>query len=252
VIMELYYLEDKDSLPAFLTREIEMSQILYKHPNLWQIIDEIRTDDKVIIVRHRVECTLSSVITMTGAVEKETLKSYMRQLFNFTEACHENDIICDGISSGSIYIDEEDTLKVTRNPANFYDPPERLLADSYERRTWTHSEKKDIWSLGCVFAKLVLGRWLFRFERSDNTDFEVLLKIFGTLGTPSQEDWPQGPRLHDYFSEFPQFERKDLRSMMPDLGDAGIDLLEQMLCYDPNKRISAKAALQHRFFTEEE
>jgi len=32
------------------------------------------------------------------------------------------------------------------------------------------------------------------------------------------------------------------------LDDDGIDLLRRMLVYDPTQRISAKAALQHRYF----
>jgi len=247
VVMEIFYLEEKDVLPHYLEREIEMSNLLYKHPNLWQIIDEIRTEDKIMIVRHKVMCTLSSIITRRGALDPGKIKYYMRQLFTFIHSCHSNGLICDGISSGSIYLDENSVLKITRNPANFYDPPERLMADSEERRIWAHSCKKDIWSLGCVFAKLVLGRWLFRFERGDNTDFDVLMKIFSTLGTPREEDWPQAAMLHDYYSELPQFPRRDLKDMIPQLDEDGIDLLGQMLCYNPNERISAREALVHTY-----
>jgi len=32
------------------------------------------------------------------------------------------------------------------------------------------------------------------------------------------------------------------------LDDAGMDLLQKLLCYDPNKRISAIDALNHEYF----
>lgn len=247
VIIESFWLDNQDVLPTFLERELEMSRILYKHPHLWQIIDEVRTESKVMIVRHNVECTLSSVITRTGAINETVIKNYLRQLFTFVHDCHERGVICDGLSSGSIYVDEDDMLKVTRNPANFYDPPERLIADSEEKRILSHSNKKDIWSLGCVFAKLVLGRWLFRFERTDSSDIDVLLKIFQTLGTPSEQDWPQGNTLHDYYTAFPQFKSVDLKTLAPNLSENGLDLLNRMLCFNPDKRISAHEALCHPY-----
>jgi len=47
---------------------------------------------------------------------------------------------------------------------------------------------------------------------------------------------------------FPQWRPRDLKEVSPMLDDDGIDLLRRMLVYDPTQRISAKAALQHRYF----
>ncbi len=43
----------------------------------------------------------------------------------------------------------------------------------------------------------------------------------------------------------------DLAHKFKFLGNSGVDLLDRMLTYDPKKRISAKAALEHRYFQEE-
>jgi len=249
VILEVFHIEEKGMIPTFLQRELAMSSVLHKHTNIWQIIDEIRLDDRIIIVRHRVECTLSSIITMHGALEIDLIRNYMHQLLTFINDCHSRDVICDGISSGSIYIDENDTLKITRNPANFYDPPERLMADSEETRNQVNSEKKDVWSLGCVFAKLGKGGWLFNFERTDVQDLDVLHKIFKTLGTPEQHTCPNTPELQEYFANHPPFPRLHIPKLVPRLNEDGIDLLQQMLAFDPKERISAEDALAHPFFT---
>ena len=39
-----------------------------------------------------------------------------------------------------------------------------------------------------------------------------------------------------------------MKSSMKKIDAAGLDLLEQMLVYDPSKRISAKKALLHPYF----
>ena len=36
----------------------------------------------------------------------------------------------------------------------------------------------------------------------------------------------------------------------PTISDVGFDLLNKLLAYDPNRRISCEAALDHAFFTE--
>jgi len=344
VITETFHLEVENSLPEFLKREIQLSEMLADHPNLWRIIDTVSDDYKVMVVRHKVERTLSSVISSNGPINPEVvnyhrsrLRYYLKQLLSLVDACHKKNLMCDGLSSGSIYINAENIIKVTRNPANFYDAPERLLADTDEKRNllqvsyvdqisnekveflhvngkWTyrineqnclteakfnldedrncieifgkpcnfhcrqvngssqsfvppseakdvfkllrnprsHSCKKDIWSLGCVFAKIVLGRWIFHFDRTDSSDIEVLLKIFRTLGTPTPEEWPQALLLHDYFNHFPKFPKASWEELCPTLSHAGLDLLSRMLCFNPDERISANEALDHPFFAEDD
>lgn len=54
-------------------------------------------------------------------------------------------------------------------------------------------------------------------------------------------------RLRDWH-EFPQWKAQDLARVIPELDANGIDLLAQMLHYDPAKRIHATEALKHPYF----
>lgn len=39
-----------------------------------------------------------------------------------------------------------------------------------------------------------------------------------------------------------------LRRTFPELSDAGLDLLNGLLTYDPNQRMTAQQAIQHQYF----
>jgi serine/threonine protein kinase len=75
--------------------------------------------------------------------------------------------------------------------------------------------------------------------------WNLIYLILRILGTPSQEVWADVKTLPHYKDSFPKFNGKSLEEIMPNLDPNGIHLLTKMLCYDPNKRITAKQALLH-------
>ncbi|KAI9070971.1 hypothetical protein K1719_044635 [Acacia pycnantha] len=48
--------------------------------------------------------------------------------------------------------------------------------------------------------------------------------------------------------EYPQWSPQNLSTAVPNLEETGLDLLSQMLQYEPSKRISAKKAMEHPYF----
>ncbi|NWS18816.1 CDK2 kinase, partial [Tyrannus savana] len=81
-----------------------------------------------------------------------------------------------------------------------------------------------------------------------DSEIDQLFRIFRTLGTPDEAAWPGVSAMPDYKPSFPKWARQDFSKVVPPLDEEGRKLLAQMLHYDPNKRISAKAALGHPFF----
>jgi serine/threonine protein kinase len=76
----------------------------------------------------------------------------------------------------------------------------------------------------------------------------LLCNIIRTLGTPTEDTWPGVTKLPDYKAQFPFWKPVNLSTLVPGLDPVGIDLLVQMLQYEPSKRISAKRALKHPYF----
>jgi serine/threonine protein kinase len=85
------------------------------------------------------------------------------------------------------------------------------------------------------------------FQGSSETD--QLFKICSVLGTPNAQNWPDGQRLAARLGiRLPQFNPVSLSSIIPNASPEAIDLMTELLRYDPGKRLNAIQALQHPFF----
>jgi len=62
----------------------------------------------------------------------------------------------------------------------WYRPPELLFGSRY------YGSGVDIWSVGCIFAELMLRIPYLPGE----SDMDQLKTIFRALGTPTEEEWP--------------------------------------------------------------
>jgi len=109
----------------------------------------------------------------------------------------------------------------------------------------TYSTAVDMWSVGCIFAELILKEPLFQAKG----EIELLAMIFKLLGPPTNNSWPNYTSLPlSKTLAFPTLHPPQFRQKFPYLTTAGIDLLMSLLTYDPEKRVSAEEALQHPYF----
>ena len=106
----------------------------------------------------------------------------------------------------------------------------------------------DMWSLGCLFGELMQTRPVFYCK----SDEEVLDKAFKLMGTPSASEnhvpfYLQLKKWQNFnFNCYPK--PSSLKAAFPYGTESAIDLLGKMLNLDPKLRITAKEALNHKFF----
>jgi serine/threonine protein kinase len=81
-----------------------------------------------------------------------------------------------------------------------------------------------------------------------DSEIDQLFKIFRVLGTPNEENFPGVTGFPDYKATFPKWRAQSLVKLVTNLDENGQDLLKQMVCYDPARRISSKAAMMHPYF----
>jgi len=190
------------------------------------------------------------------AFDPQLVKSYTKQLLQGLLYCHRRRILHRDLKPQNLLIDRKGYLKLADfglaravcipvRPYThevitlWYRAPEILLGSQ------AYSMPVDIWSAACIFAEMLAKRPLF----PGDSEIDELFRIFRTLGTPTEEIWRGCTNLPDYKQNFPKWVKQDLKKFFAEEADPqAIDLLELMLIYEPNQRISAKSALEHKYF----
>ncbi|CAN6310097.1 unnamed protein product [Urochloa humidicola] len=109
----------------------------------------------------------------------------------------------------------------------------------------------DIWSLGCVMAELVGGS--APFQGVDEED--QLHAIFGVLGMPDATSWPWF-EFTQFAAKLSEMDKRHKTSVLrckyteTKLSEEGFDLLSGLLTCNPDKRLTAAAALKHPWFSD--
>ena len=135
----------------------------------------------------------------------------------------------------------------------YYKPPEILVGYMY------YDYAFDLWSTGTIFASLIFNKKRF-FDGENNTD--IVTRIMDVLGYDNLESYIRKLRVQVH-GDFPQdygslhvgntsgvglkyFKGNDT----PLATDLALDLLEKLLVYDHDRRITANEAMQHAFFND--
>ncbi|KAM6403480.1 LOW QUALITY PROTEIN: cyclin-dependent kinase 3-like [Rhynochetos jubatus] len=247
---------ETEGVPSTAIREISLLKEL-KHPNIVRLLDVICSQKNICLVLEYLNEDLKKHMeSQTGGIPSSLVKSYLFQLLQGVNFCHLHSIIHRDLKPQNLLINKAGTIKLADfglarafgTPLRTYTPevvtlwyraPEIMLGCKY------YSTAVDMWSIGCIFAEMVMRKVLF----PGDSEIGQLFCIFRTLGTPTEVTWPGVTQLPDYKREFPQWKQKEMKEIVPNLSEAGRDLLVQLLQYDPNKRISAKAALNHQYFS---
>ena len=104
----------------------------------------------------------------------------------------------------------------------------------------------DVWSTGCVLAELILGAPMF----PGASGMDQLVEIIKVLGTPTKE---QIKLMNPGYTEFrfPQIKAHPWNRVFRSKTEPdAVDMVAQLLVYDPTTRLTAKTALDHKWFEE--
>ncbi|KAG4931826.1 hypothetical protein AAZX31_17G248600 [Glycine max] len=256
--------EDEEGVPPTTLREVSILRMLSRDPHVVRLMDVKQGQNKegktvLYLVFEYMDTDLKKFIRsfrQTGqTVPPQTIKSLMYQLCKGVAFCHGHGILHRDLKPHNLLMDPKTMMlkiadlglaraftvpikKYTHEILTlWYRAPEVLLGATH------YSMAVDIWSVGCIFAELVTKQALF----PGDSELQQLLHIFRLLGTPNEDVWPGVSKLMNWH-EYPQWNPQSLSTAVPSLDELGLDLLSQMLKYEPSKRISAKKAMEHAYF----
>lgn len=267
-IKKVKLIKEKEGFPITSIREINLL-LGMKHPNIVDVKEVVigNSLEHIFVVMEYVEHELKDLMDHTKyTFSTSEVKSLMRQLLQAIEYLHNHNIMHRDLKTSNLLYSNKGLLKVcdlglarkflgskrSYTPVVvtlWYRAPEVLLGcDQY-------TPAIDMWSVGCIFAELVLKEPLFKAQ----SEIEQIDVIFRTLGNPTSTTWPGWKELkyarnlqpRNYFaSKLPEIFLKNSFIGEACLSENGLDLLSKMLYYDPSKRITATEALKHPWFKE--
>ncbi|KAM0853106.1 hypothetical protein ACQ4PT_051293 [Festuca glaucescens] len=212
------------------------------HPSILQILD-VATDAETgdfFLVTELVAGGLTLRENIWRPSDEDVARVMMRQLLDAANKMHGAGIVHRDIKPENVLVTMFGPLKVCdfgsatrRKPAGvpyeecrvgtmIYTSPEQLAGNRY------YGQAVDMWALGCVMAEILAGDTLFVGETEEDMVAEM---------SKLQDQIISTGKLHglEFFDE---------------LSEAGRELLIGLLAFNPDQRLTAAEALQHRWFSQ--
>ena len=188
--------------------------------------------------------TAARVADMTGQLLRGLAHMHARGFFH-RDLKPEN-VLCDADGSALKIADFGLAREIRSKPpytdyvsTRWYRAPEVLL------RAPQYSAPIDLWAIGTIMCEMFTLRPLF----PGTSEADEIYKICSVLGTPSANTWKQGLALAQNANfKFPQFVATPLSQLIPSASPEAIDLMTELMRWEPSKRPTALQALQHPFF----
>ncbi|XP_046471723.1 cyclin-dependent kinase 4 [Neodiprion pinetum] len=260
-----------DGLPTSTLREIAALKQLdqFEHPHIVKLLDVcqgLSTEDErsetvnrgltLWLVFEHVERDLASFMASCPppGIPGNKIKQMSREILLGVDFLHSHRIVHRDLKPQNLLVTSQGRIKIADfGLAKIYDFEMRLT--SVVVTLWYRSPEVllgcayatpvDIWSVGCILAELSRLEPLF----PGTSEGDQLDRIFQVIGTPSQQEWPEDVSLG--WTAFPHRQPVPLRSVIPDLPDPGLDLIQKILKFNQRSRLTAAQALNHRYFTAE-
>ncbi|XP_057450000.1 mitogen-activated protein kinase homolog MMK2-like isoform X1 [Lotus japonicus] len=232
------------------------------HENIIAIKDIIRPARKeafndVYIVYELMDTDLHQIIRSNQPLTDDHCQYFLYQLLRGLKYVHSTNVLHRDLKPSNILLNGNCDLKIgdfglarTTSETDFmteyvvtrwYRAPELLLSCS------EYTSAIDVWSVGCIFGEIMTREPLF-----PGKDYVHQLRlIIELIGSPDDASigFLRSENSRRYVRQLPQCRKQNFSARFPKMSPEAVDLLEKMLVFDPNKRITVDEALCHPYLS---
>ncbi|KAL0491010.1 mitogen-activated protein kinase [Acrasis kona] len=188
----------------------------------------------------------------------EAVRYFLFQILSGVKVMHSANIIHRDIKPKNILLDKKDynmricDFGLSRAIDSEYPFSSKYVVSRWYRAPevilyWDKLSKAiDIWSVGCILAEMLDGKVLFQ-GKDFNHQLSLILAVTGSPSEKELRGCKEG--IAFYRQNYPnKIPKRKLSDMYPKANPLAIKLLERMLEWDPERRITVEEALQHPYF----
>lgn len=249
-----------------ILREIKLLRLL-KHPDIVEIKHIMlppspRDFKDIYVVFELMETDLHQVIKANDDLTPEHHQFFLYQMLRGLKFIHSAKVFHRDLKPKNILANSDCKLKICdfglARPA-FNDMPTTVFWTDYVATRWyrapelcgsffaKYSPAIDIWSVGCIFAEVLLGKPLFP-GRNVVHQLELITDL---LGTPSPEVIAKvrNEKARRFLSNMRKKPGISFDQHFPKADKAALNLLRRLLAFDPSDRPTSEEALADPYFT---
>ncbi|XP_002976336.2 mitogen-activated protein kinase 4b [Selaginella moellendorffii] len=242
-------------------REIKLLRHM-DHENIVAIRDIIRPPSKdefndVYIVYELMDTDLHQIIRSNQQLTDDHCQYFLYQLLRGLKYVHSANVLHRDLKPSNLLLNANCDLKIcdfglarTTSETDYmteyvvtrwYRAPELLLNCS------EYTAAIDVWSVGCIFMELLNREPLF-----PGRDYVQQLRLITELiGSPEDADlgFLRNDNARRYVRQLQRYPRQSFAHRFPNVPPLAVDLVERMLVFNPQNRISVTEALAHPYLT---
>ncbi|XP_031275860.1 mitogen-activated protein kinase homolog MMK2 [Pistacia vera] len=240
-------------------REIKLLRHM-DHENVITIKDIIRPPQRenfndVYTVSELMDTDLHQIIRSHQELTDDHCRYFLYQLLRGLKYVHSANVLHRDLKPSNLLLNSNCDLKIgdfglarTTSETDFmteyvvtrwYRAPELLLNCS------EYTAAIDIWSVGCILGEIMTREPLF-----PGKDYVHQLRLITELlGSPDESSlgFLRSDNARRYVRMLPQYPKQNFSARFPNKSPGIVDLLEKMLVFDPNRRITVDEALCHPY-----
>jgi serine/threonine protein kinase len=249
-----------------LLRELKLLRHFRGHENFIIIKDIIISpNDKnfkdIYIVTDLMDTDLHRIVRSTQPLSDDHVRYFVYQVLRGLKYLHSASVIHRDLKPNNLLVnancdlkicdlglarlsDSDDSLMTCYVVTRWYRAPELLLGNK------NYTAAIDMWAVGCVLAELIGRKPLFAGK-----DYVEMLKLqIEQLGNPKLDEQKHiSEKAIKFLNDrkmFPEAKRVNWKSKFPKAQEQALDMLDKLLQFDEDKRLTAEQALAHPYMHE--